>query len=73
MCAGASAAIGAILKSQHKWHGFLLFLLFAITGVIQFMTNSHFQNEIFPDESFGHDDEHAQQQSTLFVDLPSQT
>jgi len=58
ICAAASAAIG-LLHSQTKWHGLLLFFLFAVTGVIQFMTNSHFQDEIFPDESFGHDDVHA--------------
>jgi len=59
VCAGSSAGIGALFKSQTKWHGILLFVLFAITGIIQFMTNSHFQNEIFPDESFGHDDVHT--------------
>lgn len=58
ICAGAAASIGYFSKYQSKWHGFLLMLIFLITGIIQFITNSQFRNEIFPDEGFGHDDKH---------------
>jgi len=56
ICAGSSAAIGALVKTQTKWHGLALFILFVVTGIIQYTTNSHFEAEIFTDEGFGHDD-----------------
>jgi len=56
VCAAAAAGIGALIPNQNKWHGMVLFALFAITGLIQFSTNSHFEEEVFTDEGFGHND-----------------
>jgi len=58
ICAAAAAGIGAIFHSQNKYHGMALFALFAVTGIIQYATNSHLNAEVFPDEGFAHDDAH---------------
>jgi cation:H+ antiporter len=58
VCAGSAAAIGAAFATQTKWHGMCLFVLFVITGCIQYTTNTHFEGEIFMDEGVGHDDVH---------------
>jgi len=58
ICAAAAAGIGTMFNQQFKWHGVALLLLFVLTGAIQFFTNSKFNDEIFPDEGFAHDDQH---------------
>jgi len=59
VCALCAAGIGSLFHAQTKWHGLALYALFVITAVIQYTTNSHYNAEIFPDESFGHDDNHS--------------
>jgi len=59
--AATAAGIGALVQQQSKWHGFMLLVLFVITGIIQYTTNSQFDEEIFPDEGFAHDDQHTGQ------------
>jgi len=66
-CAGAAAGIGKLFHNQSKWHGLALLLLFVITGAIQYITNSSFEEEVFPDEGFAHDDQHPAQ----LVGVPS--
>ena len=66
-CAGSAAGIGTIFHQQTKWHGLILLTLFVFTGAIQFITNSSFQEEVFPDEGFAHDDQHP----AKIVGLPS--
>jgi len=60
-CAGSAAGIGKLFHHQSKWHGMALLLLFVITGAIQYTTNSSFEEEVFPDEGFAHDDQHPVQ------------
>jgi cation:H+ antiporter len=60
ICAACSAAIGALFKYQTKWHGLALLILFVVTGIIQYQTNVRLGDEVFPDEGFGHDDNHVQ-------------
>jgi len=45
VCAGSAAAIGAVFATQNKWHGMCLFVLFAITGCIQYATNVHVEQQ----------------------------
>jgi len=59
ICAVAAAGIGVFAQRQTKWHGLLLFALFAVTGIIQFTTNTRLESEVFADEGFGHDDKHT--------------
>jgi len=59
VCAGCAAGIGALFATQTRWHGMCLFVLFAITGAIQYLTNTHFEGEVFADEGFAHDDVHT--------------
>jgi cation:H+ antiporter len=66
-CAGSAAGIGTVFHHQTKWHGLILLLLFVITGAIQYITNSSFEDEVFPDEGFAHDDQHPAQ----LVGVPS--
>jgi len=61
VCAGCAAAIGTLFHQQSKWHGLALLILFLITGAIQYFTNTRFEDEIFPDEGFAHDDQHPAQ------------
>jgi len=61
VCAGCAAAIGTLFHQQSKWHGLALLILFLITGAIQYFTNTRFEDEIFPDEGFAHDDQHSAQ------------
>jgi cation:H+ antiporter len=61
VCAACAAGIGTMFHQQTKWHGLALLLLFVVTGAIQFFTNSSFEDEIFPDEGFAHDDQHPAQ------------
>jgi cation:H+ antiporter len=65
ICAGSAAAIGGLVKQQTKWHGALLFALFLLTGILQYTTNSHFEEEVFPDEGFAHDDVHTGQMAAV--------
>jgi len=60
-CAGSAAGIGRVFHQQSKWHGMALLILFVITGAIQYTTNSSFEEEVFPDEGFAHDDQHPNQ------------
>jgi len=46
LCAGAASAIGYLIPKQTKQHGLLLFTLFVITGVIQYLTNASFEENI---------------------------
>jgi len=46
LCAGAAAAIGYLVKQQTKYHGLVLFILFVITGTIQYMTNASLEENI---------------------------
>jgi len=46
LCAGAAAAIGYFLHKQTKYHGMILFILFIITGIIQYMTNASLEDNI---------------------------
>jgi len=50
--ANFAAAIGYMFKTQSKYHGMILFVVFAITGIIQYTTNVKMDNEIFADEGF---------------------
>lgn len=59
VCAGSASGIGALFNTQTKWHGMCLFVLFVITGCIQYVTNTHFEGEIFVDEGIAHDDVHT--------------
>jgi Ca2+/Na+ antiporter len=54
ICAGSASAIGVFFDQQTKWHGILLFILFIITGSIQYMTNIHVNGEIYTNEGFSH-------------------
>jgi len=65
ICAGSAAGIGAFFNVQSKWHGAALFALFLFTATIQYTTNTHFDDEIFPDESWAHNDNHSMTFSTL--------
>jgi len=66
VCAGAAAAIGALLPTQTRWHGMCLFILFVVTGCIQYFTNAHFEGEVFADEGFAHDDVHITTTGQVF-------
>jgi len=52
LCAFCASLIGYFFRHLSKWHGLFLLLLFVFTGTIQYMTNMHFEEEIFPDETF---------------------
>ncbi len=56
ICAAFAAAIGTLVQAPTRNHGILLFSVFLVTGLIQYITNSRFGGEIFTDEGFGHDD-----------------
>jgi Ca2+/Na+ antiporter len=75
ICAASAASIGAFVKQQTKWHGAVLFALFLLTGILQYTTNSHFEEEVFPDEGFAHDDAHTGQVQkilqTAILSLPT--
>lgn len=46
LCAGAASAIGYLVNKQNKNHGLLLFALFVVTGIIQYLTNASFEETI---------------------------
>jgi len=46
LCAGAASAIGYLADKQTKRHALLLFSLFAVTGIIQYLTNASFVDNI---------------------------
>jgi len=46
LCAGAAAAIGYLVHKQTKYHGLILFILFIITGIIQYMTNASHEDNL---------------------------
>jgi cation:H+ antiporter len=58
VCAAAAAGIGFFAQYQTKWHGVGLIFIFMVTGIIQFIVNTHLGMELFLDEGFGHDDQH---------------
>jgi len=46
LCAGAAASIGYLVHKQTKNHALMLFGLFVVTGIIQYMTNASFEDNI---------------------------
>lgn len=46
MCAGAAAAIGYLVHKPTKNHGLSLFALFVVTGIIQYLTNASFEEQL---------------------------
>jgi cation:H+ antiporter len=46
MCAGAASGIGYLVNKQTQVHGMVLFALFVITGIIQYLTNASFEDNI---------------------------
>lgn len=46
LCAGAAAAIGYLVNKQTTTHGYILFGLFIVTGIIQYLTNASFEENI---------------------------
>jgi cation:H+ antiporter len=46
LCAGAAAVIGYFVNKQSKTHGIILFALFVVTGIIQYLTNASFEDNI---------------------------
>jgi len=46
LCAGAASVIGYVVQKQNKLHGLMLFGLFVVTGIIQYMTNASFEENI---------------------------
>jgi len=46
MCAGAAAGIGYFASRQTSKHGIMLFVLFVITGIIQYLNNTSFDEAI---------------------------
>eukprot|EP01119_Soliformovum_irregulare_P019382 TRINITY_DN6120_c0_g1_i3.p1 TRINITY_DN6120_c0_g1~~TRINITY_DN6120_c0_g1_i3.p1 ORF type:complete len:360 (-),score=103.07 TRINITY_DN6120_c0_g1_i3:17-1096(-) len=59
-CAGSAGAIGIFFPQLKKFHGIFLLVIFGLVGIVQFMTNTQFDSELFVDEGFGHDDLHTQ-------------
>jgi len=46
LCAGAAASIGYVFSKQKPYHALCLWGLFVITGIIEYSTNSSFQEHI---------------------------
>jgi len=59
LSATVAACFGAMSRTLNKWHGAALFSLFIAIAIIQYVTNTSLDSEVFPDESFAHDDAHS--------------